>query len=70
MGSKAGMSFTFAQTSVTGSYSVNANCTGTATVTPKGQPAQNYSFVIVNGGNEMLPIETDSNTVVTGIVQR
>ena len=51
---------------VRGSYSVDANCTGTATITPKGRSAMNFSFVIVDCGKEMLAIETDANTVVSG----
>ena len=54
---------------VTGSYSVDANCRGTATITSKGN-SMNFSFVGVDGGNEMLVVETDANTVVTGTLQR
>jgi len=53
----------------TGSYSVDANCRGTATITPKGS-ALNFSFVVVDGGNEMLVVETDADTVVSGTLQR
>jgi hypothetical protein len=63
-GSENGTILTFAE--ATGSYSVDAGCKGTLTVTPKGESALNFSFVIVDGGKEMLAIETDANTVVTG----
>jgi len=53
-------------TRVTGSYSVAADCTGTATITPKGQSPLNFSFVVVDCGKEILAIETDANTVVSG----
>jgi hypothetical protein len=69
-GSENGTILTFAEEPVTGSYSVDANCTGTATLTPKGKSELNFSFVIVDGGNEMLAIETDANTVVTSTLQR
>jgi hypothetical protein len=55
---------------VTGSYSVDANCRGTATITPKGKSALNFSFVVVDGGSEMLVVETDADTVVNGTLQR
>ena len=55
---------------VTGSYSVDANCRGTATITPKGKSALNFSFLVVDRGNEMLVVETDADTVVSGTLQR
>ena len=53
----------------TGSYSVDANCRGTATITSKGK-SMNLIFVGVDGGNEMLVVETDADTVVSGTLQR
>jgi hypothetical protein len=69
-GSEDGTTFPFSQEPVTGAYSVNSDCTGTATIMPEGLSALNFSFVIVDGGNEMLALETDANTVVSGILQR
>jgi hypothetical protein len=51
---------------VTGSYSVDANCKGTATIKPKGRSEMHFSFVVVDCGKEMLAIETDADTVVSG----
>jgi hypothetical protein len=51
---------------VTGSYSVASDCTGTATITPQGQSPLNFSFVVVDCGKQMLAVETDANTVVSG----
>lgn len=68
-GSENGTILTFAEEPVTGSYSVYANCKGTLTITPKGASALNFSFVVVEGGNEMLAIETDADTVVTATLQ-
>jgi len=65
-GSENGTILTFAEEPVTGSYGVDANCKGTLTITPEGEAALNFSFVIVGCGNEMLAIETDADTVVTG----
>jgi hypothetical protein len=69
-GSESGTILTFTEEPVTGSYSVSEDCTGTATMTPKGKSALNFSFVVVNSGKEMLAILTDSDTVVTGTLQR
>jgi hypothetical protein len=62
-------STTFAEEPVTGSYSVAPDCTGTATITPKGQPEMHFSFVVVDCGKELLAIETDAGTVVSGTLQ-
>jgi hypothetical protein len=57
---------TFADEPVTGSYTVDKNCTGTATITPKGLPELHFSFVVVDCGREMLAVETDADTIVSG----
>ncbi len=54
---------------VTGTYQINSNCTGTATFTPQGQSAINIGVVVVNGGKELMFIETDANTIVSGTLQ-
>jgi hypothetical protein len=69
-GSEDGTLFTFAGEPVIGTYSVAPDCTGTATITPKNKPALNFSFVVVNGGTEMLAIETDADTVVSATLQQ
>ena len=56
----------FAEEPVTGSYTVDKNCTGTATITPKGLPEMHFSFVVVDCGKEMLAVETDADTIVSG----
>jgi hypothetical protein len=61
---------TLALAPVTGTYSVNSDCTATATITPKGQSALNFSFVVVDCGKEMLAVETDLDTVVSGTLLR
>lgn len=68
-GGENGTIFTFAEAPVTGSYSVAPDCTGTATITPKGRSALNFNFVVVGGGKEMIAIEMDADTVVSGTLQ-
>ena len=65
-GSEDGTILTFAEEPVTGSYRIGTDCRGRATITPKGRPEMHFSLVVVDGGNEMLAIETDANTVVSG----
>ena len=65
-GSEDGTILTFAEGPVTGSYTVGTDCRGTATITPKGLPEMHFSLVVVDCGKEMLAIETDADTVVSG----
>jgi hypothetical protein len=70
LASSEGSTFlTFAEDPVTGSYTVGTDCMGTATITPEGQSPLNFSFVVVDGGNEMLAVETDADTIVSGTLQ-
>ena len=55
--------------SVTGSYKINSNCTGTAIITPTGLSTMNFNLVVVNDGKGIMAIETDNNTIVTGTFQ-
>jgi hypothetical protein len=68
--SEDGTILTFADEPVSGYYRVGANCRGTATFTPKGQPEMHFSFVVVDCGKELLAIETDADTAVSGTLQR
>jgi hypothetical protein len=54
---------------VTGSYTINSNCTGTAKITPTGLSPVNLSLVVVNAGKEIMAVETDTNTIVTATFQ-
>jgi hypothetical protein len=54
---------------ITGSYTVNSDCTGTVQITPMGSAPTNFNAVVVNGGAELLLIETDSNTLIAGTAQ-
>jgi len=61
---------TIVKRSITGTYTEIANCTGTAQFTPSGLSTLNFNLVVVNGGKEILLIETDTNTVVVGNMQQ
>ena len=65
-GSEDGTILTFADEPVTGSYRVDRDCRGTATITPKGHSEMHFSLVVVDCGKEMLAVETDADTVVSG----
>ena len=56
--------------SLTGSYSVNSNCTGTATFNGGTGNVAHTSFVIVNGGQSAMQIQTDAGLIVTIFVQK
>jgi hypothetical protein len=68
--SEDGTILTFAEDPVTGSYKVDPDCRGWATIKPNGLPEMRFHLVVVDGGNEMLAIETDADTVVSGTLQR
>jgi hypothetical protein len=52
-----------------GTYSINADCTGTQTLNSGGQVVHT-TFVIAANGNEVFDEVTDSNLVITGIGKR
>jgi len=45
---------------------VGSDCRGRATITAKGHSEMRFRPVVVDGGKEMLAIETDADTVVSG----
>ena len=59
------------QVTITGTYTVNPDCTGTFTilVSPLGLTAH-FFFVIADGGNELRAIGTDPGGVTTRIYRR
>jgi len=54
---------------VTGTYTEESDCTGKLQITPKGSSALHFNTVFVNGGTELLLVETDSGTVIGGTAQ-
>jgi hypothetical protein len=55
---------------VSGTYQINSDCTGSATVTPSGMSTMHMNLQIVNAGKELMLIETDANTIVAGTLQQ
>lgn len=56
---------------VTGTYTVNADCTGTAALDFRAlEQNSNASFVVVDNGKEILFQSTDRRLVVTGVAKR
>jgi len=54
---------------VTGSYTEIADCTGTWKITPEHGKTSNFKTVVVNGGSELLLIQTEDNTFTAGVAQ-
>jgi hypothetical protein len=59
-------STTFEEEPVTGSYEIDGDCRGWANITPNGQPEMHFHLVVVDCGKEILAIEKDADTVVSG----
>jgi hypothetical protein len=55
---------------LTGTYSIDSICLGTAQITPMGGPTTNFNTVVVNSGKAMLLIETDNTTLIAGTAQK
>ena len=56
---------TYKPAHLTGTYTANSDCTGTAQVTYRGATS-NYNYVTVDAGTQYLVIETDPHTTVAG----
>jgi hypothetical protein len=61
---------TIIRRTITGSYSVNANCTGAATFTDNNAQTTHLDFVVVADRQEVHFVETDPGTVFTGLARR
>jgi hypothetical protein len=62
---------TIAQSTFTGTYVVNADCTGTAQLTFDTSGLQDtLSFVLVNDGDELLFLDIGGGTVETGSAKK
>jgi hypothetical protein len=57
------------QRTYTGTYKVNADCTGSEVTIDNFGKTVRCNFVIVAGGREIQAIETDNNTAVTGCLK-
>lgn len=49
-----------------GTYHINSNCTGTASITPGGQSKLNFSLTLIGEGKQIELVETDKDTVESG----
>jgi hypothetical protein len=61
---------TIIRRTVTGTYTVNANCTGTVTFTDNFNQTTHLDIVIGDDNSEIRFIQTDSGNVVTGFAKR
>ena len=50
----------------TGTYTVNSDCTGSLTTNSQAVGPANYDFTLTNGHNQILLVENDSGTNITG----
>jgi len=55
--------------SVTGTYAINSDCTGSGTIKAKGGKSKNYSLIVVSGGKGLQFLVTDSGNVLSGAGQ-
>jgi hypothetical protein len=61
---------TILRRTITGSYAVNPNCTGSGQFTDNFGLTVHLDFVITNRGDEFQFIQTDPGTVFTGAAKR
>lgn len=59
----------FSAAALSGSYTINSDCTGAITTTLPHQSSNHYNLVVVNGGQTLMVMQTDANTLVTGTLQ-
>jgi len=51
----------------TGTYTINADCTGTANYKDSsGKSIANFDLVVTNGGKDVQMVEYDSDTMISG----
>jgi hypothetical protein len=61
---------TILRRTITGSYSVNADCTGSGQFTDNFGLTVHLDFVITSGTDEFQFIQTDPGTIFTGLAKR
>ena len=54
----------------TGTYVVNADCTGSMTLTTAGGTISNFDFFLVSSGKEIDMVQTDANWVITAVLKQ
>ena len=60
----------FAGVPITGTYTMNSSCLGTATLNATGLSPINLALVEANSGQSLLAMETDQNTTLVGSIQK
>lgn len=60
---------TIAKRQYTGSYTVNADCTGSLSFTTTNGNATHADFAIVNNGKEVNLVQTDAGWILTGVMK-
>jgi hypothetical protein len=55
---------------MTGTYTINTDCTGAATFTDGGTSTVHIGLVVVNNGAQIFAIQTDGGSTVTGTAIR
>ena len=60
----------WAQGNLTGSYSVNDDCTVSFSLTDSAGNSQNFAGVVAGQGSTALVLQTDANTGITGTIKR
>ena len=53
----------------TGTYTMNADCTGSMTLTPSSGAASHFDFVTVNNNKEVNVVQTDTDWILTGVLK-
>jgi hypothetical protein len=53
----------------TGTYTMNADCTGSMTLTPPSGAASHFDFVAVNNSKEVNVVQTDTDWILTGVLK-
>jgi hypothetical protein len=61
---------TIVRRTITGTYTVNPDCTGTVTFTDNFHQTTHLDFVAVKDRDELQFLQTDSGTVTTGIAKK
>jgi hypothetical protein len=61
---------TISRGAITGTYTVEADCTGTASLTATGGNKTTMNFVIVNGGADVFLLVVDPGIIESGTAKR
>jgi hypothetical protein len=54
----------------TGTYTMNADCTGSVTLTPSSGSATHADIVAVNNAKEVNLVQTDTGFILTGVLKQ